>query len=172
MEAFEDTIPTPSKKKQSVVGKRVVQNLGAKDTPPKVMTFDEGQDPEYHALPMNVSNITTVSTMDDTGGLQVIEPAMDAKKAAAVAAQNKSPVTDEVIEVDDDPSPHDAVDDRPSCQIVDPAGAKTTQGPEGVPQAGQDPIVDVQTAAKVSSSRIKPLHLMGDPKLKLKRSST
>lgn len=75
------------------------------DVPPKVITYEEGQNAQYHVLPKDVSNVATVSTLDDTGGPQVIEPATEAEKAAALAAQDRSPMTNEVIEVEDDPLP-------------------------------------------------------------------
>ena len=80
-------IPPPPKKKWTIVVKRAVKkSIAADNVPPKVITYEEGQDPEYHILLKGVSNVTSVSTQDDTGGLQVLELAMETEKAAALAA--------------------------------------------------------------------------------------
>nr|TKW21837.1 hypothetical protein SEVIR_4G147300v2 [Setaria viridis] len=86
---------------------------------------------------------------------KVLDEATKAEKAAAMAAQNKSPITKELIEVEDDPEPQYVIQVDP--QVVNPAGANTTQAAEMKLKPGQDPIVDVQATPKASSSTVKPL---------------
>nr|XP_034601637.1 uncharacterized protein LOC117862215 [Setaria viridis] len=93
----------------------------------------------------------------------VLEPVMDAKKATALAVQNRLPVIKEVIKIEDDP--------EPPVVEVDFAGTRTTRRTEVVAKASDDRAATIQAVPKKPSPTIKPLCLTGEPSLKLKRST-
>lgn len=162
-EDLEAAIPSPPKKKWSIAAKRAVKKaVTVEDVPPAVITYEEEQDPEDRVL-LARDYIITVSTKDDFDGLQVLELVMDAEKAAALAVQERLPTIEEVIEIEDDP--------EPPVTEVDPADARTTQRTEMVAKAGDDRATTIQAALKKPTLNIKPLRLIGEPSLKLRRST-
>src|SRR5688572_29455520 len=118
------------------------KSVPVEHVPPMVITYEEGQDPKYRVLPKGVSSITTMSTQDDTGGLQVLEEGTEVEKAVVVATQSKAPTTEELIEIEDDPELQDVVQDDP--QVINLNVVETIQAVEVKLKADQDPLVDVQ----------------------------
>lgn len=132
--------------------------------PPTVITYEKGQDHQDRVLPIGDSNITTVSTQNNIGHLQVLEPATDAEKAAALAAQDRLLTIEELINIEDDP--------EPLVAVVDPDGARTTQTADAVAKASNDRPATIQAVPKGPSPTIKPLCLTGEPSLTLSRSTS
>ncbi|XP_072151124.1 uncharacterized protein [Setaria viridis] len=111
------------------------------------------------------------SISEDDVPPKVLELAMDAEKATALAAQDKSPIIEEVINIEYAPEPPIVVDSNTSGLMVDPVSARITRTAEAVAKAGNDRATTIQATPKGPSPTIKPLRLIGEPSLKLRRST-